>query len=119
MENMYDKQTNINKWAEREHEIALHETVQKWGEAVVPLLQDEAGNNHPKRQEFFQLLMESVESGNKDLARLIQEHESTMIESTRSWYSDTLGTLSPEMRQEMIQKRFMTLFKIYKAGSKI
>lgn len=107
---------NLNAWAAREHEIKLHEKVQRWGEAVLPLLDDQTTADLPERRELFEFLMTSVERGDSDIADLLVQHEREMIESTRSWYTDRLDFLPEERRREMIRSRFNTFLELYKAG---
>lgn len=116
MENSIDRASDINAWAQREHEIKLHNKIQAWGEMILPLLHDTTVDDTQDRQELFQLLMNSVENGNHDLARMIDRHEVEMLESTRSWYTGNVGHLGADQRQAMIQNRFLSLLKVYKAG---
>ncbi len=118
MKNTFDKNTETTAWAAREHEINLHEQVQQWGEALLPLLYKDDIEDLPERTSFFEFLMTSVERNDHDIARLILDHEQTMIESTRSWYTDRLSFLGKERREEMIRRQFLVWLKIYKAGMK-
>lgn len=116
MENTFNKYTNRTAWAAREHEIKLHERVQRWGEALMPLLEEEC-EDHTDRIILFEFLMSSVERGDTDIAQgLIDAHEVAMIESTRSWYTGQLGQLAEPIRTNAIRNRFLTLLKLYKAG---
>jgi hypothetical protein len=118
MENTFDRRTDVNAWAAREHEIKLHEQVQHWGEALLPLLYENSADDLPERINFFEFLMTSVERNDLDIAGLTRDHEQTMIESTRSWYTDRLSFLGKERREEMIRRQFLVWLKIYKAGMK-
>lgn len=116
MENTFNKYTNRTAWAAREHEIKLHERVQHWGEALVPLL-EEASEDKDDMLALFEFLMSSVERGDTDIAQgLIDAHEVEMIELTRSWYTGQLGQLAEPIRSNAIRNRFLTLLKLYRAG---
>lgn len=116
MKNEFDRNKDLNKWATREHEIELHERIQRWGEAVLPLLSEEGADDLPARMQLFEFLMTSVERGDYDIATLIPEHERAVIESTRSWYTDELGSISKKDIDTRIRNRFLTWLKIFHAN---
>jgi hypothetical protein len=119
MENPFNKNTERDKWAGREHDIKLHDQVQSWGQEVLPLLSDVNAEDLPERLKFFEFLMTSVERGDFDIARLIPEHEVSMVETTRSWYSGQLSTLHSDDRSELIKSRFITWMKLYTAADRV
>ncbi len=94
----------------------LHEQIQKWGEYVLPIIIDSEDEDSKDRETFFVWLIESVRRGDQSTARLIQTLEGAMLESTRSWYSGKLGSLSEQSKAIKIQNDFNTLYAIYCAG---
>ena len=94
----------------------LHESIQKWGEAVLPILYEGDDESRASKEDFFKFLMESVTRGDGSTANLIQTLRSAMLESTRSWYTNRLGSLDKATEEKMIQKDFDTLYQIYRAG---
>jgi hypothetical protein len=94
----------------------LHEDIQRWGECIAPKLEERLDELQQERIDFFRFIMESVPRDDKMTATLIQTLRAQMLESTRSWYTDRLGSLSKEQEQEMSYRDFERLFSIYHAG---
>ncbi|HRC27915.1 MAG TPA: hypothetical protein PKV96_00815 [Candidatus Saccharimonas sp.] len=116
MENSFDKLTDHHAWARREQKIKLHEEIQLWGERILPLLHEEGAEDLGDRIALFEFLMGSVERGDMDVASEFRRLEMYLSESTRSWYTDRLGSVSEDMRVEIARRQFMTWLKLFKAG---
>jgi hypothetical protein len=119
-ENMQENETSFRPteaWPLQEtYKKQLHESIQRWGEAVVPVLNEAGEESRTSMETFFEFLMESVTRGDARTANLIRTLQRAMIESTRSWYTDKLGSLDKATERKMIQRDFSTLYQIYLAG---
>jgi len=94
----------------------LHEQIQRWGEGILPLLEDNDESVRTNKIAFFEFLMEAVPRGDAGTANLIRKLQLEMLESTRSYYTNQLGSLDKATEERMIQRDFNTLFAIYLAG---
>ena len=98
---------------QEDYKRALHESIQQWGEALLPVLYDADETDRPSKEAFFEFLMEAVPRGDASTATLIKTLQGAMLESTRSWYTDKLGSLDKATETRMIQRDFNTLYAIY------
>ena len=96
----------------------LHEDIQKWGDTVIPYLEQSHDQDDDARIALFNHLMDAVPKGDAQTATLLQTLISETHLSARSWYTDRPFTPSEEYLQQRSQAAFKSLFAIYKAGIK-
>ena len=91
----------------------LHERIQRWGECIAEhLATSEDDKDKEEKVAFFQYLMESVLRHDKLTAQLLQDLDGSAVESTRSWYSDQLGSPNSPVANSARIRHFNGLFQL-------
>lgn len=106
-----------NRLSAEAHKQRLHEEVQLWGEAVVPLLKDDSDPYQKDKEAFFKYLMESVERGDNHTAAFIRQLKINALGITINYYNGSEMENSTDEQERVIRKDFTTLFNIYQLGA--
>ena len=95
----------------------LHADIQKWGDSVIPYIEEVQGQDSEMHIRFFNHLMDAVPKGDAKTATLLQTLISHTHLSARSWYTDQPFTPSDMYLAQQNRAAYKSLFAIYKAGS--